>query len=455
MEYLLVMSLSGTASAGICILLTYVMKDRISVGMQYLLLKISVLYYLIPLPFLRKWYQDILVNFSEFTLIEDGDINIFKRMSYRIAYVDGSVYINHYMKIQMAAVTVWMLAAIFFLLTELYHYIKTRKFVISCITNVNMKQEAIAVERRIGPCRLTQEVMVYYVLHDRESMTFGLFSPVILCGAAAGSPEAEMVLSHEIAHIKRFDVFWKILLRLAVILHGWNPAAWLIRRDFERVCECSCDDMALHGKTKEEIKTYMRLLIRESSGSGKKETGHIRWGMSFKGEMKRLSERMENAMKINRKKCSKVTVWITAVLATMVNSITVFAYPEVNTVSGEWESVEEAERFINADLEFITENASVEELQKDIVYETEIYEIRYENQFIDEYGNIYQIKDDMGASVYGICSHEYVSGTITEHKKNADGSCTVAYYNGKKCSKCGNVEKNNRLVVMNYDVCPH
>ena len=453
MEYLLVMSISGTTSACIYILLKYLMKDRISAGMQYLLLKISILYYLIPLPFLKKWYQDMLVCLIGFRFIEDGDINILGRMSYRIAYVNGSVYINKHMQIQIAAVTVWILVGIFILLIELYHYIKTKKFVISCINKINVEQEVITVERRIGLYRLTQKVMVYYVLHDRQNMTFGLFKPVILCGAAAKSPDAGMVLSHEIVHIKRFDVFWKILLRLAVILHWWNPAVWFIRRSFEWACECSCDDIVLYGKTKEETKAYMRLIISESSRDGKEEAGRIRWGIGFKGEMIKLSERIENAM--NRKKCNKAAVLITAAFVMMANSITVFAYPEINTVTGEWESVEEAERFINADLEFITKNASVEELQKDIVYETEIYEVRYEKQFIDGYGNIYQVKDDMGASVYRSCSHEYVSGTFTEHNKNADGSCTVDYYDGKRCTKCGNMKINNRLYGINYNPCPH
>ncbi len=453
MEYLLIMSISGTTSACICILLKYLMKDRVSAGMQYLLLKIAILYYLIPLPFLKKWYQDMLVCLMGFRFIEDGDINILGRMSYRIAYVNGSVYINKHMQIQIAAVTVWILVGIFILLIELYHYIKTKKFVISCINKINVEQDVITVERRIGLYRLTQKVMVYYVLHDWQNMTFGLFRPVILCGAAANSPDAGMVLSHEIVHIKRFDVFWKILLRLAVILHWWNPAVWFIRRSFEWACECSCDDIVLYGKTKEETKAYMRLIISESGRDGKEEAGRMRWGIGFKGEMIKLSERIENAM--NRKKCNKAAVLITAAFVMMANSITVFAYPEINTVTGEWESVEEAERFINADLEFITKNASVEELQKDIVYETEIYEVRYEKQFIDGYGNIYQVNDDMGASVYGSCSHEYVSGTFTEHNKNADGSCTVDYYDGKRCTKCGNMKMNNRLYGINYNPCPH
>ena len=134
-----------------------------------------------------------MVNLIGFRLIKDGDINLFGRRSYRIAYVDGLVYINHHMKIQMAVVTVWVLVAVFFLLAELYHYIETKKSVTGCTNNINMKQEVIEVERRIGPCRLTQEVRVYYTMHDWANMTFGLFRPVILCAAAAESPEAEMV----------------------------------------------------------------------------------------------------------------------------------------------------------------------------------------------------------------------------------------------------------------------
>ena len=164
MEYLLVMSLSGTTSACSCILLRYLMKGGIPAGMQYFLLKISVLYYLIPLPFLRKWYQDILVDLIGFRLIKDGDINIFGRRSYRIAYVDGSVYINHHMKIQLAVVTVWVLVAVFFLMTGLYHYILTKKSVTGCTNNINMKQEGIEVVRRIVPRRLKHEGRGYYTM---------------------------------------------------------------------------------------------------------------------------------------------------------------------------------------------------------------------------------------------------------------------------------------------------
>lgn len=450
MEYLLVMSFSGTTVVCLYILLRHIIKSSIPAVLQYLLLKISILYYLIPLPFLKSWYRNFWVNVCG--LRERIGIDIFGHMSYRIAYIDNSMYINNYMKIQMIILTVWILISCCLFMMELYNYFKKKKFVISCIKNINAEPEVIEVERGIGACRLTQKVIVYYALYNRKNMAFGLFRPIILCGATTKSTEAEIILNHEITHIKRLDVFWKILLRLAVILHWWNPAVWFLYRDFEGVCECSCDDIVLHGKTKEEIKAYMLLLVNESKKNGKEEVGFRRLGMNLKGEMTRLSERIENAM--NMKKWNKAAVLLVAVLVMTVNSLTVFAYPKINTVSGEW-SDDELEGFIRADTAmFVTKDASEEELQNTI-YETKIFEVKYEKQFIDTDGNIYQVKDDIEASVYGSCSHTYVSGTYTEHIKDSYGGCTVVYYNARKCSKCGYMKIGDKLHTVVYDTCLH
>ena len=39
---------------------------------------------------------------------------------------------------------------------------------------------------------------------------------------------------------------------------------WKLYRDFEVVCECSCDEAVMHGKTEGEVKEYLRLLIEEA-----------------------------------------------------------------------------------------------------------------------------------------------------------------------------------------------
>lgn len=56
MEYLLVMSLSGSTMTGIHLLLWYLLKDKICARFYNLLARVAILYYLIPLPYLKKYY---------------------------------------------------------------------------------------------------------------------------------------------------------------------------------------------------------------------------------------------------------------------------------------------------------------------------------------------------------------------------------------------------------------
>lgn len=452
MEYLLVMSLSGTTVVCVCILLKYLMKGRIPVRLQYLLLKISILYYLIPLPFIKEWYRKIVMEITGIRY--HGVMDTSGHRSYQIAHVNGSTYINNYMKMQFVAVTVWILISLFLFLIDLYDYFKKRKTLINYINNMNVESEVRTVKRGRGYFRLTQKVTVYYVLPDRRTMALGLLKPVILCGIEPESREAQTVLEHEMTHIKRLDVFWKILLRLVVILHWWNPAVWFLNRNLEWACECSCDEVVLYGKTKDEMKAYMILLVNESKKNRSEENRRVRWGMGLEGEMTRLTERIENAM--NMKKWNKAVILLIAVSVLMVNSLTVFAYPKVTDWEGEWTSDEQAKGFINTDLgSFIPDGADKEELQNDITYDDVNLDILFEKQFIDVDGNIYLLQNEVSTNAYKSCNHEYESGKVSKHNKGTDGSCTVSFYSSKRCSLCGNVEIGNRLYVISFDICPH
>lgn len=81
-------------------------------------------------------------------------------------------------------------------------------------------------------------------------LTYGVLRPVILlpknifdCGEKA----AEYVLAHEITHIKRFDVLFKLLAVLAASLHWFNPFAWAMLAFANRDIELSCDEEVILG----------------------------------------------------------------------------------------------------------------------------------------------------------------------------------------------------------------
>lgn len=59
-------------------------------------------------------------------------------------------------------------------------------------------------------------------------LTYGVFRPVILLPKniyGCDKKTADYILAHELTHIKRFDVLYKLFMVLAVSMHWFNPLA--------------------------------------------------------------------------------------------------------------------------------------------------------------------------------------------------------------------------------------
>lgn len=94
-------------------------------------------------------------------------------------------------------------------------------------------------------------------------MTHGLLMPVILLpeGFDPDSPEAVFVLEHEYVHVRRLDSLWKLLLTLALVVHWFNPAVWLLWFLAGRDLELSCDEAVLRRLGPDRRRDYARALV--------------------------------------------------------------------------------------------------------------------------------------------------------------------------------------------------
>lgn len=275
-------------------------------------------------------------------------------------------------------------------------------------------------------------------------------SPAIVCSREIGGKEAEMLVSHELVHIRRLDVLWKLLVRFVVILHWWNPIARKLRSEFERVCEYSCDEITIQGKTGDEVKVYLRLLIEETCIMPEMGLISAGWQNSFTDNIENIKERMENLMKKKKWNCYVAGVLVT-VLA-FCNSMTVFAYRDtLHQCVPDNTSQEEVTQSLQSDIFFFMPDEA--EMGKS--ESVEEVEVLYEKQFIDTEGEIYSYTNEETETTYRSCSHDFVSGTASEHTKKADGGCEVREYRAQRCSKCGYVVRGEKIRTIIYDVCPH
>ena len=72
----------------------------------------------------------------------------------------------------------------------------------------------------------------------------GWLRPCILVPTAAEAPSREVLL-HELAHLRRRDLWWMTLAHLAGALWWFHPLAWNAARRMERSAENVCDDLVV------------------------------------------------------------------------------------------------------------------------------------------------------------------------------------------------------------------
>lgn len=451
MEYLLVMSFSGSTMTAIYLLLRSLLRDRISAGLYYLLTKAALLYYLVPLPFLKRWYGAAVQAVTPKGQMKIAQIPL-TWTNYAV-HADGKMYVNTYTGIQMATVSVWLLVVCLLMARQLSEYLRTARRITRYTDTKMTNRQREFVAGLQEEYRVKRRIALYQGEAGEPAMTFGVYRPVIICGRETGSREAEVLVRHEMVHIRRLDALWKILLQFVTFLHWWNPLMWALYREFDRVCELSCDETVMRGKTEKEIREYLRLLIEEAREEEKPGRNLLKWKSGFGNNKRKIKERMDNLMRKKRWNRFAAGMLVTALI--FANSMTTFAYRDtVNEIVPEDISREEIESKLYVDETlFVPEGTEEETIQEFEVLEE--IEIRYDRQFTDEEGNIYPIDEEEAVTPYRGCSHDYVSGTLTDHTKKSDGGCEVKQYHAQRCSKCGTIVQGEEINVITYKVCPH
>lgn len=94
-------------------------------------------------------------------------------------------------------------------------------------------------------------------------MAVGLFRPRLLLPREGYDPrELDFIFRHELTHIRRRDLWFKLLLLLAQAVHWWNPLVWLMVRQAEADIELTCDDAVVAGRSGEDRRAYSETLLR-------------------------------------------------------------------------------------------------------------------------------------------------------------------------------------------------
>lgn len=128
----------------------------------------------------------------------------------------------------------------------------------------------------------------------RTPLMFGVFSPKIIVPEREYDEELLLnILRHEITHYRRFDTLYKWVAVAILSAHWFNPLSWFIRKELNRACELSCDEMLLRSMTRGEKQSYGNTLLSMAATSAL-PAGVV--ATTFATEKRNLKERLVQIM---------------------------------------------------------------------------------------------------------------------------------------------------------------
>jgi len=146
-------------------------------------------------------------------------------------------------------------------------------------------------------------------------MLIGIFRPmIVLPNREYTHEQMQSILHHELTHMRRLDIAIKWLSLLACAAHWFNPLVWITKREIDRACELSCDEIVIRNMDAYNKQHYGETLI--SVASTQKIPLPV-LSTTMCEEKRALKERLTAIMK--SKKHTKLAIFIsTIILLTVV-----------------------------------------------------------------------------------------------------------------------------------------
>ena len=87
---------------------------------------------------------------------------------------------------------------------------------------------------------------------------------VYLTEDALQTNEAELILRHELTHLRHLDFLWSFCRTTAVIVYWWNPFIWLAAVCSKRDAELACDEAVAAGLSDAQRLAYARAILAQA-----------------------------------------------------------------------------------------------------------------------------------------------------------------------------------------------
>lgn len=405
--------------------------------LRYFILKVSLFLNIIPLGYMINLLEKKF-NFKFIDAANKLNTNFFYGDKPTIIISLEEHKYNTAFKIENFILIVWFTVLILIFFHHLWKIIKLRKD-ISCIAHKVTSPKILNIRDNYqSKLQIKQKVQIYHINKDIAPFTIGIFNPIIVIPKIKNISQIDLIICHELNHIKNKDGLILFFRSLIIGIYWFNPLVYFLNFHLERICELACDESVLKYLDPEKRKEYADLIIKQATNNTDLPKKTI---IAFSDNKKLITERIDFIMKEKAQK-NKAAIFLAAGLI-LSSVIPAFAYEPVQKI--EYQSQDNVVISLSSPKDFFSfSNVDIFEEPIDVIY--------YDNQFTDVYGNVYDMNTPIS---HASCEHTYKSGIATLHDKDSEGGCTLSKYNAQQCTKCGYYILGSLISEFKYAKCPH
>lgn len=197
--------------------------------------------------------------------------------------------------------------------------------------------------------------------------------------------ELNMILKHEIQHVKGGDILIKCLFYVLGAIFWWNPLTKVFRTELENTLELRCDNAITRNMDSEKCRIYCYTLIKVARQALSKNAAYNALASGFykANDVEIVKQRMEMVLHKNKKLVqSQKTILTLAIFIIFIASYLAIIQPHYSIPNEENQEL----------IQITTENAHIEKKANDtyilIINGKEIHELSKEDIKLEPYKNL-------------------------------------------------------------------
>jgi len=333
LELLFTLTVAGSAVVACILGLRIVFINTFPTKWRYGIGKMAVVFYLLPAVLGIQWISPL------FTFNAAATVPIVNELPSTVQHALPGPYTGTGLvplipaktisvNVALPLIVLWALGAVAFAAWQMYCYRRfLKKLEHSRVTvpissevskQLSFIKEALAVKSSVG---LAYSSMI------RSPVLVGLWKPTIYL-PVENTVNMDMVIRHELIHLKRKDLWVKAFTLGASALHWFNPLVHILRKDLHIWSELSCDEEVVKEMSYAERKRYGETILSVMAGSRNLPVQFI---ASLSGDGKQLKRRLMMMLKVKKHKKKTMYLTLTAVFLVAIISTSAAAWASSNT----------------------------------------------------------------------------------------------------------------------------